>query len=299
MTGQQESLARFFEIRFMELLDHIDFLTKERDNEVLTQLRRQIADVRRSLDEFRENGSSVVRVTEYPSPLGSQTQEVSVVDDAMYVALEDYFRGNPAEIAQRQKQYIPYVATVVDEEHPLLDIGCGRGEWLELLASAGIPARGIDTNRISVDEACERGLQVELGDVLTVLRAAPRESLGAITLFQVMEHLPFPMLVETFRLAVGALRPGGILIAEIPNTETLAVGATTFWIDPTHQRPLFPGILKFLASEVGFSSIDSVYSTPLAAEPELLGIPEPDRSVLLKLFRRIDGPGDFALIAKA
>jgi O-antigen chain-terminating methyltransferase len=90
-----------------------------------------------------------------------------------------------------------------------------------------------------------------------------------------------------------------VLIGEVPNSETLRVAATTFWIDPTHERPLFPGLLQFLAREVGFTEVNGVYSTPLADEPDVSTLPTEIQGPFLEMFRRINGPGDFALIAVA
>ena len=294
---QQDALSRFYEHRFEELLDHVDFLTKERDEEILVQLRRHVTDLRRSIDK----GVTTVRTDRDDTPARSggarSREDAPVIDDVLYINLEDRFRGNPADIRERQKQYLPYVGDIVDTDHPLVDIGFGRGEWLDLLKESGVPARGIDSNEVSVLEAGQRGLDVSTADLLDFLRTVPEGSLGAITMFQVMEHLPFDVLVETFRLCSGALKRGGVLIAEVPNSETLTVGASTFWIDPTHQRPVFPAVLRFLASETGFSKVDGVYSTPLAPRPELATIADPDRSALLKLHDAVLGAADFALIA--
>jgi O-antigen chain-terminating methyltransferase len=217
----------------------------------------------------------------------------------LYVALEDYFRGDPSVIRERQMAYIPYVKDVVTAGKPLLDLGCGRGEWLTVLRDAGIPARGIDSNRACIDDCKQLDLNVELADLVEYLNALPENSLGAITMFQVMEHLPFPVLLNVLRAILRVLTPGGVFIGEVPNSETLRVAATTFWIDPTHERPLFPGLLQFLAKEVGFSKADGIYSTPLAAEPDVTSLPSNIQETFLAMFRQINGAGDFALIATA
>jgi O-antigen chain-terminating methyltransferase len=140
---------------------------------------------------------------------------------------------------------------------------------------------------------------VELADLVEYLNALPEKSVGAITMFQVMEHLPFPVLLSVLRAVLRALAPGGVFIGEVPNSETLRVGATTFWIDPTHQRPLFPGLLTFLAGEIGFTRAEGVYSTPLADEPDVSSLPKEVQETILAMFRQLNGPGDFALIATA
>ena len=179
-----------------------------------------------------------------------------------------------------------------------MDLGCGRGEWLTLLRSNGIPARGFDSNAVTVAECRSLDLDVSEGDLLTILREMSPASLGAITMFQVLEHLPFQDMVEVLRLARQALKPGGVFIAEIPNLSTLFVGASTFWIDPTHPRPLHPALVKFLAAQVGFVSVEELSSTRLS--PELQFDHETAETNALKYLQSILlGPADCAIIAKA
>ena len=309
VESQQTVLGRFFEGRLQQLMEHIDIITRERDDAVQEAMMRAMqaqaaaavqdhtGELRRAIDRIRVGGTAVAAPDSNPGT--GRVEHATQIDDVMYIALEDHFRGDPAIIRERQSSYLPYVRDCVDHGYPLLDIGFGRGEWLELLRDHSIPSRGIDTNIVSVEEASARGLDVMHVDIAEHLANLPDQSIGAITLFQVFEHLPFPVLLESMRSIVRVLRPGGVLIAEVPNSENLSVGASTFWIDPTHQRPLFPGVLKFLAKEVGFATVEGLYSSPLAPEPDLSAIPEPARTTVLDLFRRVYGAGDFALIARA
>ena len=294
------------------LLDHVDRITKERgeafqdaaagiartelQNEskfIREELQREISLLQRKIDAARASGP--VTTAAAPAPAASSP----AIDDALYIALEDAFRGDPIVIRARQHQYVPYVQNVVSQTAPLLDIGCGRGEWLNILKDSNIPATGIDTNAASVQECSAQGLNVLHADAITYLSNAKEQSLGAITLFQVLEHLPFATMVHLLRLALRALVPGGVLIAEVPNSETLSVGASTFWIDPTHERPLFPGLLEFLATEVGYTSVEGVYSSPLAPEPDFSELAPHVREPLLAMHRQLNGNGDFAIIATA
>ena len=214
------------------------------------------------------------------------------MDPGFYVALEDRFRGDPAIIAERQRVYLPLVEGLADADHPVLDLGCGRGEWLHVLTGAGIAAVGVDSNPAFVGEVSDAGASVIEGDLVAHLRSAAPASVGAITMFQVVEHLPFPVLVDVMAECARVLRPGGVLIAETPNSLNLSVAATTFWLDPTHERPLHPELLKFIAKQVGFAKVDGWFLNDLNARGEDLTDP-----ALARLVAMIDGPGDFSLLA--
>jgi 2-polyprenyl-3-methyl-5-hydroxy-6-metoxy-1,4-benzoquinol methylase len=264
-------------------------------NEMRAYFENEVTKIRRAVDRTRV-------VTDATAPVSlsiTAPSSTSTIDESLYVALEDRFRGDPAIIRERQAQYIPFIKDIVTTGKPLLDLGCGRGEWLTVLREQGIPARGIDSNRACIDDCNQLGLNVELADLVEYLNALPEGSLGAITMFQVMEHLPFPVLLNVLRAILRALTPGGVFIGEVPNSETLSVAASTFWIDPTHERPLFPELLQFLAGEVGFSKAEGVYSSPLKPEPNVASLSPEMQETFLAMFRQLNGPGDFALIATA
>lgn len=224
-------------------------------------------------------------------------QQLSMVSDETYAAIEERFRGSPELIKERQRQYLPFVKEVVTASSPLLDIGCGRGEWLTLLKENKIPARGIDSNAMFVQQAHEQHLDVTENDVLPFLINSRDSSFGAITMFQVAEHLPLNILEQVLSHLFRSLVPGGVTIIEIPNLETLRVGAGTFWIDPTHVRPLYPDFLVFLVERAGFTSIRTVASTPLDSSVTELGDDQTSQ-IVQSLWNRVNGPGDFAVIAR-
>ena len=269
--------------------------TEEVTNDIRSYLETEIYQLKRNLDIIRR--ATTAQASTAPELGPAVMPSPTVIDDALYASFEDRFRGDSESIYQSQLQYLPYLVDIVCEQFPLIDLGCGRGEWLRLLKDNNIIAKGIDNNNAFVAECTENGLSVSLGELLYALVQTPDESLGAITMFQVLEHLPIEVVVKVLREARRALVPGGVFIGEIPNIETLRVGATTFWIDPTHQRPLFPGVLVFLASTVGFSGLTGKYSSPLAPTPDLTGLPENAIRAILDLHHAVDGPGNFALIA--
>lgn len=213
------------------------------------------------------------------------------IDPALYAALEDRFRGASAEIERRLQVYVEHARAATDAAFPLLDLGCGRGEWLRVLAAHGVPASGIDTNSAFVADLVDAGLDASEGELFDVLRQRPDGSLGAISMFHVVEHLPFPRLVDVLSECVRTLRAGGLLIVETPNATNLRVAASTFWLDPTHQRPLHPELLEFVAHQCGFTKTEQWFLNPL----------DPDRPPTAedRLATLVDGPGDFALLAWA
>ena len=276
-------------------------LFREQPHQTMSAVRDLIDDLlvqlRRDLDGVRAQ----VRSTPPLSIEAGHTHEVSspIIDNALYVSLEDRFRGDAQIVAQRQSAYIPFVSTVASPSIPVLDLGCGRGEWLLLLKERNIAAIGVDSNDVAIAECIALGLEVRQGELLSTLKDTPSHSIRAVTMFQVLEHLSFDVVVEVVRESLRVLIPGGIFIGEIPNCETLRVGASTFWIDPTHQRPLYPAVLEFIATQVGFRSVVGKYSSPLSPAPELEGVPQEIADVIRDLHYKVNGPGDFAVIAKA
>ncbi len=255
------------------------------------QVDRELAALRREVQTIRRVGPESV-----PSPpMGAQAehQPRGSISPAFYVALEDRFRGEQSLITERQRRYVPLVGATVDDAHPLVDLGCGRGEWLNLLRDSGIPAFGVDTNEAFAAEVAEAGHHIVVRDLLEFLRSVEERSLGAVTMFQVVEHLPLPVLLDALSHCARALVPGGVLIAETPNALNLSVASSTFWIDPTHQKPLHPEFLKFCAQQVGFAHVDGWFVNELA---------EPDDTIIdpnvRRLVQMVDGPGDFTMIAR-
>ena len=180
---------------------------------------------------------------------GFREPPVAAGPSERYRLFEDVFRGSRGRVAGLVE---PYVA-LLQGHGPVLDIGCGRGELLEALGAAGLEATGVDTDEGMAAEARARGLDVTVGDALEHLRGMPEASLGAITAIHVVEHLEPGYLVELMALATTRLRPGGLFVAETSNPHA-PFALKTFWVDLTHQHPIFPEVALVLAAAAGFGS---------------------------------------------
>lgn len=214
-----------------------------------------------------------------------------------YLAFEDANRGSEADIRASQQPYLAALDQLPDALLclPVLDIGCGRGEWLTLLAEHGFNARGVDLNPIMATHCQSKGLQVELDDALAVLQRSPDASLAAITGFHIIEHLPFDALFSLVEQAVRVLAPGGLLIFETPNPENVLVGSHTFYHDYSHRNPITPTAIDFLLAYHGFGPRNLLRLHPYPPEARIpSSTPEAER-----INGHFCGPQDFAIIGTA
>lgn len=188
------------------------------------------------------------------------------LDPDFYIAFEDRFRGPFDKIKERVSVYIDNLAHLANTNKRVVDIGCGRGELLTALRESGIHAIGVDSNPSSITSLQGRGFEASCEDLSDFLKRTPDSSLAAITMLHVVEHLPFDQLLTTFQEVFRVLEPGGIFIAETPNSLNLTVGSSTFWIDPTHQKPLHPEVLRFLSDFIGFMHTEIRYLNGTGAD---------------------------------
>ncbi|MDO9277489.1 MAG: class I SAM-dependent methyltransferase [Polaromonas sp.] len=176
------------------------------------------------------------------------------MSDFFYRAFEDRFRGSRSLILARLDVYQPFLRPLVDafQTPRALDLGCGRGEWLEVLVNSGFDATGVDLDEGMLAACQERGLKGQLGDALSTLKGLPSESLALVSAFHLVEHVPFEVVQGLVQEALRVLMPGGLLVLETPNSENLTVGTSSFYLDPSHKRPLPSALLAFVAEHAGF-----------------------------------------------
>ena len=230
-----------------------------------------------------------------PTPAASAGHEL----DALYLAFEDVMRGSREEVKERVAVYLPYVgaAKAGTAERPVLDLGCGRGEWLELLGEHRLVASGVDLNTAMIEVCRERNLPATQAEVIEHLRATPGASCGAVTAFHLIEHLPFPVLVTLLREIRRVLPPGGIAIFETPNPYNVLVGSGFFYHDFTHQRPLPPTSTKFLVEQLGFTEVEVLPLHPWDEAGKVHG--DEAKALEWRFNELFYGPQDYALIARA
>lgn len=174
-----------------------------------------------------------------------------------YRAFEDEHRGSRDLIKERQRVYLPFIQPL-KELYPnseAIDLGCGRGEWLELLIESGFQAQGVDLDDGMLAVCRERGLTVQTKDAIAGLKECADQSQAVVSGFHLAEHIPFDVLQTLVSEALRVLKPGGVLILETPNPENIVVGTANFYLDPTHKQPIPPLLLSFLAEHMGFSRV--------------------------------------------
>jgi O-antigen chain-terminating methyltransferase len=222
--------------------------------------------------------------------------------DPLYVAFEEAFRGSSELIRERALPYVDIVrsAGAGTDDAPVIDLGCGRGDWLEILREHGLVAVGVDSNRMFLGMCAVRGLNVVEGDVLEVLSSMPDGSAGAITGMHIAEHLPFEVLIRMLDECRRVLRVGGVLALETPNPENAWVGSHLFYMDPTHRNPLPPLALRWLVEARGFADarIERWTIARDIGAPPLLAPEVPGATSLNVLLTQIHNAPDYAIIAR-
>ena len=205
-----------------------------------------------------------------------------------YGKFAEKFRGPEEYVKSGQRIYL---ADFSGREN-VLDIGCGRGEFLETMRDAGVPARGIDLSEESVAMCRAKGLNAEVADLFVYLNDLPEASLDGIFCSQVVEHLAPERLPEMIKLCAARLSRGGVIAIETPNPECLAIFATHFYLDPTHTRPVPAALLAFYMEEFGMGRLETRKLTPaVESMPSLAELPAGFRETFF-------GALDYAILGK-
>jgi len=302
-----EALDVFVREALDEALAHNDALYARADQK-LDRYRAEAADLTATLGSalaVLDAGGGAGRGD--GAPAAPSAALAGALDERAYLELERRYRGSEEDVAQRLEVYLPYLRAA-PPGLPVLDLGCGRGEALAVLAAAGIPARGVDANARMVERCREQGLEAAEGDLFAALAAAGEGSLAGVVSFPVVEHLPPAAVDRLVRLAWRALAPGGVLVLETPNPLSVVVVARNFWLDPTHVRPVHPDTLRLLFELAGFAPVEHLELRPFPPrerlpEIDLEAVPASQRSLADRVNRlrdRLDellfGYQDYAVV---
>lgn len=299
LQGAFQHRATLMESNFREIVkaQHADYLgALDRANvDIQKRLWEDLEKIRAEYSRLIHDELRVIRLRHRSAPVAAaaspQTTQPAI--SAPFPAL-DYtrfahrFRGPEEVVRQTEQFYRPYFAAC----HNVLDIGCGRGEFLEMMREMNVPARGIDLGEESVAQCREKGLDAEVADLFTFLGPHTAGEFDGIFASQLVEHIDPARLPEMIRLCAASLGRGGVIAIETPNPDCLAIFATYFYLDPTHTRPVPHQLMQFYLEEAGFGEI-KVHELSQAAEsiPEIAQLPEDFR-------KRFFGGLDYAIVGR-
>jgi 2-polyprenyl-3-methyl-5-hydroxy-6-metoxy-1,4-benzoquinol methylase len=304
---QHRALAMESTFRDAMKAQHADFVTSGRLShaEFTASMEKSIAEIQSRLwddmERIRADYERLIhtelrlirqRAMSHPEQIASTVQPAAQPSNSApafdYARFADRFRGTEEYVRNKQSFYVPQFAGCTE----VLDIGCGRGEFLQVMKDAGIAARGIDLDDESVSLCRGKGLQAERADLFTYLNSLPDSALDGIFSAQVIEHLPPERLPDLVRLAAAKLRRGGVLALETPNPECLAIFASHFYLDPTHTRPVPPALMVFYLEEFGFGNVEVHRMSPaVETMPSLNTLPAEFREAFF-------GALDYAVVAR-
>lgn len=261
----------------------------------LSEVNSKLASTRLAQDNLQQQFSVLETRQSTNKPAGGQQQRKELLADdhildKFYIDFEDRFRGSEETISERQEEYLFYFqnSKIDFKKTPVLDIGSGRGELLQLLKKHRIRAIGLDINHDMIARSKKNGLEAIQGDALKHLQKAKSQSYGAITGFHIVEHIPFNLLLRIFENAHRALTENGFVVFETPNPENVTVGSTTFYMDPSHLHPLPPDLLAFTLEICGFRDIE-IKRLHADNDHNTAGIHK-------EIAKRFFGPRDYAVI---
>jgi O-antigen chain-terminating methyltransferase len=277
---------------------HVDekILRQNSELQVVAELNREFIVQKRRLDlilaELRQKAGLTGKSVE---TIAAQKEHLF---DRSYFLFENRFRGSREDIKKRQEVYLPILREVWERLKNrggyVLDIGCGRGEFLESLRENGIDAKGVDSNEDMALSCVEQGFTVTCADAIHFLKGVKDDSLCGIFAAQVIEHLPVDILTEFVRLCFDKLQKGGKLIFETLNPESF-YAMKWFYLDLSHQKPVHPQSISFLLEANGFYNVEVKYMTPVPDHDKLDAAADEN---LKKLNNFLFGFQEYAVIAE-
>lgn len=259
LTRRLEDLS--LDVQERLTVEHAERQRKEREvAERVVALTQRVEELRAAMEQLRGPALAAELAPPPVVPAG-----LGALPAAAYVRFEDRHRGTREEIRHRQRAYLDLFAGA----GPVLDIGCGRGEFLELCREAGIEAQGIDVDPAMVARCREAGLDARPGDALAHLESLPDGALGGIFCAQVIEHLTSEALIALVRLAHRTIRAGGVLLCETPNPACLTVFSGAFYVDLSHVKPIHPEAARFVVEAAGFRDVEIRLVNPVPPDGKL------------------------------
>lgn len=265
----------------------------ERQAQFNHRLALWLGEVESEIDDQLTSFARRLSALESSLPPFDATEGISPVD---VEDLEAELRGSHP--AAERRRYLPHFAGATA---PVLELGCGRGAFLEMLREAGVPAAGVDPDARLVEQARGRGLDASVGDPVAALAEWEPASLGGLACFRFLERVPLAKVVRALTLAKEKLRPGGALVVEARNLGSLIVHARSWALDPTLRQPLHPLTLRFLVAEVGFAQPEILYAGEVEAETALdtTGGDATAARNAARLNALLFAPQDYAIVARA
>ena len=276
-----------------ETIDKIEDVTSsiDRFQKLVNRVDDRISNMNHLLSISKQKDSSI------PSTIKGRVVNKTVSDnhdyDMFYKKFEDKFRGSETLIKERLSEHLHLFKNLSAHlgNGPIVDIGCGRGEFLSVMSDNNFKAIGVDMNEDMVNSAKNLGFNAIQNDALSYLSAQKQNSLSAITGFHIVEHIPFEPLMNIFAECYRTIKKGGFVLFETPNPRSLTVGANTFYLDPSHLHPVPPELLAFMLEYTGFSP----EIIPLhRQQPELTT----DNSALHDVHEAIFSYADYAVVGR-
>lgn len=291
-----ENLSKTTESRIADLEIHLQRVSSSQNN--IDERSEAALKKFQSVDTLDDRIADIEHQLSSHTPISSselKTVNATVSDnhayDNFYKKFEDKFRGTEASIKERVGEHLPRFDALSPKlkKKPVIDIGCGRGEFISVMTEAGYKAIGVDMNEKMVERAINMGLEAVCNDAKSYLGQYKTGDVAAVTGFHIVEHIPFEALMEIFRECYRVLDRGGFVLFETPNPKSLFVGANTFYLDPSHQRPVPSELLSFMLEYVGFGTeIVPLHPIPLQEKST--------NKVVTSLQQAIYGEADYAVI---